>query len=147
MAINKVIISGNLTRDPELYTTQSGTSILKIGVAVNDRVKNNQTGEWEDRPNYVDCTIFGNRATSLQNILAKGMRVCIEGRLHWSQWEKDGQKRSKLDVNVSEVVLMQNSGQAPQAQRVQPQTQPAQPYAQPQSTQVPAQLYDADIPF
>ncbi len=140
MAINKVIISGNLTRDPELYTTQSGTSILKIGIAVNDRVKNNQTGEWEDRPNYVDCTIFGNRATSLQNILAKGMRVCIEGRLHWSQWEKEGQKRSKLDVNVNEVVLMQNSGQASQVQRAQSQ-------AQPQRAQAPAQLYDADIPF
>ena len=74
MNINRVIISGNLTRDPELRSTQSGMAVLSFGVAVNDRYKNQQTGEWEDRPNFVDCTMFGNRANSLAQYLSKGTR-------------------------------------------------------------------------
>ena len=65
MSINRVIISGNLTRDPELRRTQSGMAIMSFGVAVNDRRRNQQTGEWEDYANFVDCTMFGNRAESL----------------------------------------------------------------------------------
>ncbi len=95
MSINRAIISGNLTRDPELRRTQSGMAIMSFGVAVNDRRRNSQTGEWEDYANFIDCTMFGNRAESLANILAKGMKVAIEGKLRWSQWERDGQKRSK----------------------------------------------------
>ena len=109
MSINKVIISGNLTRDPELRSTTSGMCVLSFGVAVNDRRKNQQTGQWEDQPQFVEITVFGNRASALANILHKGMKVAIEGRLRWSQWEKDGQKRSKLDVIADEVELMQQS--------------------------------------
>ena len=65
MSINRVNISGNLTRDPELRATGSGMQILRFGVAVNDRARNQQTGEWEDRPNFVDCVVFGNRADAL----------------------------------------------------------------------------------
>ena len=65
MSINRVIISGNLTRDPELRSTQSGMDVMSFGVAVNDRRRNPQTNEWEDYPNFVDCTMFGNRARSL----------------------------------------------------------------------------------
>lgn len=64
MSINKVIVTGNLTRDPELRETGDGLQILSFGVAVNDRRKNQQTQQWEDRPNFVDCTMFGNRAAS-----------------------------------------------------------------------------------
>ena len=103
MSINRVVISGNLTRDPELRRTQSGMAILNIGVAVNDRRRNQQTGEWEDYANYIDCVLFGNRAESLSNILAKGMKVAIEGKLRWSQWERDGQKRSKIEVVVDDL--------------------------------------------
>lgn len=112
MSINRVVISGNLTRDPELRRTQSGMAIMGIGVAVNDRRRNPQTGEWEDYANYIDCTMFGNRAESLSNILTKGMKVAIEGKLRWSQWERDGQKRSKIEVIVDEVDIMttRNSG-------------------------------------
>jgi len=106
MSINRVIISGNLTRDPELRRTQSGMAILGFGVAVNDRRRNPQTGDWEDYANYVDCTIFGNRGEALSNILTKGMKVAIEGKLRWSQWERDGQKRSKLEVIVDEIEFM-----------------------------------------
>ncbi|MBQ9041469.1 MAG: single-stranded DNA-binding protein [Eggerthellaceae bacterium] len=106
MSINRVVISGNLTRDPELRRTQSGMSVMSLGMAVNDRRKNNQTGEWEDYTNFVDCTLFGNRADSLAGILQKGMKVAIEGKLRYSQWEQNGQKRSKLEVVVDEIDLM-----------------------------------------
>lgn len=107
MSINKVMITGNLTRDPELRATSSGAQVLHIGVAVNDRRRNQQTGEWEEYPNYVDCVTFGNRATALANILHKGSKVAIEGKLRWSQWEtNDGQKRSKLEVIIDNLEFM-----------------------------------------
>ena len=113
MSINKAFISGNLTRDPELRSTQSGMSILGFGVAVNERRKNSQTGEWEDYANFIDCTLFGKRAESLSNILSKGMKVAIEGRLRWTQWSTDdGQKRSKVEVIVDEVELMSQKAEA-----------------------------------
>lgn len=106
MSINRVIISGNLTRDPELRSTASGLPVLSFGVAVNDRRKNQQTGEWEDCPNFIDCTMFGARAESLSRYLSKGTKVSIEGKLRWSQWERDGQKRSKIEVIVDELEFM-----------------------------------------
>lgn len=103
MSINRVVLSGNLTRDPELRTTAGGTPIMSFGLAVNDRRKNSQTGEWEDYANFVDCTLFGNRATGLAPLLSKGTKVTLEGKLRWSQWEKDGQKRSKIEVVVDNI--------------------------------------------
>ncbi len=112
MSINRVMISGNLTRDAELRTTPSGTAILNFGVAVNDR-RRNQNGEWEDYANFVDCTMFGRRAEALQNYLKKGLKVAIEGRLHYSTWEdrNTGQRRSKLDVTVDELEFMSSRGE------------------------------------
>lgn len=130
MSINRVNISGNLTRDPELRQTQGGMAILNIGVAVNDRRKNQQTGEWEDVPNFVDCVMFGSRAEKLAQFLSKGTKVAIEGKLRWSQWEKDGARRSKLEVIVDEIEFMSRGGQ----QRQQQQT-------------ASADLYDENIPF
>lgn len=129
MSINRVNISGNLTRDPELRQTQGGMAILSLGVAVNDRRKNAQTGEWEDVPNFVDCVVFGSRAEKLAQFLAKGSKVAIEGKLRWSQWEKDGAKRSKLEVIVDEIEFMSRG-----KQRQQQQT-------------AGADLYDENIPF
>lgn len=106
MSINRVIISGNLTRDPELRSTAGGLQVLGFGVAVNDRRKNQQTGEWEDYPNFIDCTMFGARAESLSRFLSKGTKVSIEGKLRWSQWEREGQKRSKIEVIVDELEFM-----------------------------------------
>ena len=106
MSINRVCISGNLTRDPVLRSTGGGMSVLSLGVAVNDRRKNQQTGEWEDYPNFIDCTMFGARAESLSRYLGKGTKVAIEGKLRWSQWEREGQKRSKIEVIVDELEFM-----------------------------------------
>ncbi|MDP2234443.1 MAG: single-stranded DNA-binding protein, partial [Actinomycetota bacterium] len=78
MSINRVMISGNLTRDPELRSTASGMAVLSLGVAVNDRRKNQQTGEWEDQANFIDCTMFGTRAEAVSQYLSKGTKVAIE---------------------------------------------------------------------
>ena len=123
MSINRVFITGNLTREPEIKRTSGGMAILTFGVAVNDRRKNQQTGEWEDYANFIDCTMFGNRAESLSNYLTKGMKVAVEGKLRWSQWEKDGQKRSKVEVIAEDVEFM-SKGEKKQAT-----------------------LYDDDMPF
>ena len=87
MGINRVNISGNLTRDPELRATASGTQVSSFGVAVNDRRRNPQTGDWEDYPNFVDCTMFGTRAEAVSRYLSKGSKVAIEGKLRYSSWE------------------------------------------------------------
>lgn len=105
--MNKVALIGNLTRDAELRTTQGGMAIASIGIAVNDRVKNKQTDEWEDYANFINCTMFGKRAESLRPYLNKGQKVGIDGHLHWSQWETDdGNKRSKLEVIVDNIDLL-----------------------------------------
>ena len=129
MSINRVNISGNLTRDPELRATQGGMQVLGFGVAVNDRRRNQQTGEWEDYPNFMDCTMFGNRAESMGRILHKGMKVAIEGKLRYSSWDKDGQRRSKLEE--IELMSQKQGQQAPQGYQQQYAPQPA-PQAAPQ---------------
>lgn len=109
--MNRVEITGNLTRDPELKLTTKGNTILSFSVAVNERQRN-ASGEWEDYPNYVDCVMFGNRAETVSRFLAKGSKVVVEGRLHQSRWEKDGQRRSKLEVYVDNVEWMSPKRQA-----------------------------------
>lgn len=105
MSINRVAVSGNLTRDPELRMAGT-TPVLQMGIAVNDRKKNASTGEWEDVPNYFDVAVWGARGESLSRFLAKGMKVCVAGKLRWSQWEKDGAKRSKVEIVADEVEFM-----------------------------------------
>lgn len=147
MSINRVVISGNITRDPELRSTQGGMEILALGVAVNDRRKNQQTGEWEDVPNFVDCVMFGNRAKSVSRFLSKGSKVTIEGKLRWSQWERDGQKRSKIEVIVDEIEFMtsRSDGQHGAAPHTAPAPHPYQPPIA--APVVDASVYDDDIPF
>ena len=161
MSINRVVISGNLTRDPELRRTQSGMAILSVGVAVNDRRRNPQTGDWEDYANFIDCTMFGNRAESLSNILTKGMKVAIEGKLRWSQWEREGQKRSKIEVIIDELDFMsqrnsgqgayqggyQNSGYQPQSAAGGYQPQPAPVPVPAPAIDITSSVYEDDIPF
>ena len=108
MSINKVIVTGNLTRDAELRTTPGGTSLANFGIAVNDRRHNMQTDQWEDYANFFDCTMFGRRAEALVQYLTKGTKVAIEGRLHFSSWEdkNTSQRRSKVDITVTELEFM-----------------------------------------
>lgn len=106
MSINRVTISGNLTRDIDLRNTQSGYVIGNIGIAVNERVKNSQTDQWENYPNYINCVLFGSRAEKLSPYLLKGVKVAIDGRLRYSSWEDNGYKRSKLEVIIDQIDLM-----------------------------------------
>lgn len=115
MSINRVNVSGNLTREPELRTTQGGTQVLSFGLAVNDRRRNQQTGEWEDVPNFIDCVMFGSRAESVSRFIGKGSKVAVEGKLRYSAWEaKDGSKRSKIEIAVDDIEFMSKQ-QAPVA--------------------------------
>lgn len=149
MSINRVVISGNLTRDPEVRTTASGMPIMSLGVAVNDRRKNNQTGEWEDYANFIDCTMFGSRAQNIQRFLSKGTKVTIEGKLRWSQWEKDGQKRSKIEVIVDDIDFGGNRNGNGGGSSY---SNDAAAYSAPSVAAAPvvdtsSSVYDEDIPF
>ena len=157
MSINRVNISGNLTRDPELRATAGGTQVLSFGVAVNDRRRNPQNGEWEDYPNFVDCTMFGTRAEAVSRYLSKGSKVAIEGKLRYSSWERDGQRRSKLEVIVDEIEFLsrgqQGGGQGGYGQPAYGQgSYDAAPMPAP-APQAPApvppagDVFDEDIPF
>lgn len=132
MSINRVVITGNLTREPELRRAASGMAILNLGVAVNDRRKNPQSGEWENVPNYLDCVMFGTRAESVSGYLHKGSKVAIEGKLRYSSWERDGNRRSKIEVMVDDLELLTPKQQPQQA---------AQP------VEVQPTYYDEAIPF
>lgn len=135
MSINRVVITGNLTRDPELTATAGGMHILRLGIAVNDR-KKNHAGEWEDVPGFYDCKVFGNRAESLSRFLSKGSKVAIEGKLSWSSWEdkSTGDKRSKVEIIVDNVEFLSSNESRPASGYSAPAVKPPEPL-------------DEDIPF
>lgn len=112
MSINRVTISGNLTKDPELRALPSGTPVLEMRMAVNDRRKNQQTGEWEDQANYIDVVVFGQRGESLSRFLSKGSKIAVDGRLRYREWEnQQGDKRSKIEVVADDVDFMSGRGE------------------------------------
>ena len=106
MNINRVVLTGNLTRDPETRTTPNGLSICKLGIAVNTRRKNSSTGEWEEKANFFRVTVFGRQAESCGNFLKKGRPVGIDGRLEWSEYEVEGQKRQSVDIIAENVQFL-----------------------------------------
>jgi single-strand DNA-binding protein len=102
--VNVVVITGNLTRDPELRHLGSGTAVCKLRVAVNSRRKDSQTGEWVDKPNYFDVTVWGKSGENAANYLAKGRPVAVEGRLDWREWEdQGGNKRQAVEIIANTV--------------------------------------------
>lgn len=127
--INKSVISGNLCRDPELRSTANGLSVMSFVVAVNEKKKTSEG--WEEYANYIDCVIFGTRAEKLADILKKGMKLCVIGRLHQDRWEDKGTggSRSKILIYVDEVELMSKSSRTEQA------------------TVSDSSLFDEDLPF
>lgn len=151
--VNTAVISGNLTRNAELRMTQSGTPVLSFGVACNRSVKNQQTGEWEDRPDYIDCVMFGNRAQGIAQYMTKGTFVVVHGRLAYSSWQdkETGKNRSKIEVAASEVNFHSNQQQGYQQPMQQPQqayqqpTYPQQPAYPQQGYQQPAQAYQQPV--
>jgi len=103
--INRVILVGNLTKDPEMRATASGLAVCTIRIAVNNRRKKGDTGEWVEEPNYFNVTTFGAQAENLARFLIKGRQVAVDGRLSWREWEaKDGSgKREAVEIIADNV--------------------------------------------
>jgi single-strand DNA-binding protein len=105
--INRVVMTGNPTADPELRSLPSGTSVCKLRIACNTRRKNGASGEWEDKPNYFDVTVWGAQGENAARFLSKGRPVAIDGRLEWREWEaQDGTKRQATDIIADSVQFL-----------------------------------------
>src|SRR5438874_12351827 len=105
--INRVVLLGNLTRDPELRHTPSGMAVCSLRIAVNTRRKDAATGEWGEKPNYFDVTVWGNQGENCAQYLAKGRPVAVDGRLEWREWEaQDGSKRQAVEIIADSVQFL-----------------------------------------
>jgi single-strand DNA-binding protein len=112
-SINRVVLVGNLTRDPELRSTAAGTSLCRLRVACNSRWRNSETGEWDEKPNFFDVSVFGASAEACSRFLEKGRPVAVDGRLDWHEWENDeGERRQAVGV-VADNVQFLSSRQGP----------------------------------
>ena len=149
---NKVFLMGNLTRDPEIRYTQTGTAVAKLGLAVNRSWKR-QDGQQQDETCFVDITAFGRQAEVISEYCSKGRPLFVEGRLHFSQWEdqQTGQRRSKLDVTLEGFQFLGSRGDragGPPAQTPPPQRRPQEqpPQEQPPPQQQPPQQQEQQPP-
>jgi single-strand DNA-binding protein len=108
--INRVVLVGNLTKDPELRQTGGGTPVCSLRIAVNTRRKD-ETGQWGDKPNYFSVSVFGNQAESCSQYLSKGRPVAIDGRLEWREWQaQDGAKRESVEIVADSVQFLGSRG-------------------------------------
>ena len=148
--VNVVVVTGNLTKDPELRTLPSGTSVCEMRIAVNSRRKD-QSGNWIDKPNYFDVTVWGAQGENCATYLAKGRPVAIEGRLDWREWEtQEGQKRQAVQIIANSVQFLgsRDSGEASNGGRFQGQTDvPADTSDFDSSAPAAVGASDDDIPF
>jgi len=142
-SFNKVILVGNVTRDPELQYTPNGTAVTELGLAINDKYKDKQ-GEWVESVTFVDVTMWQRQAEVASEYLKKGSPVLIEGRLQLDSWEQDGQKRSKLKVVGDRMQMLGSKGESHQQNTQEPEQsrpQPGQSYAE--TSDQPS----GDVPF
>src|SRR4029079_15697949 len=108
-----VVVTGNLTRDPELRSLPSGNSVCKLRIAVNSRRKDGASGEWVDKPNYFDVTVWGAQGENYSTYLSKGRPVAVEGRLDWREWEaQDGSKRQAVEIIANSVQFLGSRDEA-----------------------------------
>jgi single-strand DNA-binding protein len=147
--INRVVLTGNLTRDPELRSTQSGTSVCGLRIACNTRRKD-ASGQWVDKPNYFDVTVWGAQGENCAQYLSKGRPVAVDGRLEWREWEdQQGNKRQAVDIIADSVQFLGspagdgNSGGG----RFTPQSDVPADTADFKAAPVGAGQSDDDIPF
>ena len=109
--INRVVLVGNLTRDPELRQTPSGMAVCSLRIAVNTRRKDSTSGQWTEKPNYFDVTVWGNQGESCAQYLAKGRPVAVDGRLEWREWDaQDGTKRQAVEIIADSVQFLGGRG-------------------------------------
>ena len=144
-SFNRVVLVGNLTRDPELRYISSGTAVSDIGLAVNDRVKRND--QWVDEATFIDITLWGRTAEVANEYLSKGSPVLIEGRLKLDQWEKDGQKRSKLKVIGERMQMLGGRDGGPRGGRSQAQSNQGGGYDDYEPAPASSAPPDDEIPF
>ena len=109
--LNRVTLVGRLTRDPELRHTQGGDPVCSIRLAVSSRARD-ESGNWGDRSNYFDVTVFGRQAETASTYLAKGRRIGVDGRLSWREWQaQDGSKRQGVEVIANDVFFLDSRGE------------------------------------
>jgi single-strand DNA-binding protein len=144
--INRVVLVGNLTRDPELKNLPSGTNVCSLRIAVNSR-RRDESGTWVDKPNYFSVSVFGNQAESCAQYLSKGRPVAIDGRLDWREWEaKDGSgKRETVEIVAESVQFLGSRDGGGGGGGDTPQFVPAG--AGGETADFPASAADDDIPF
>ena len=144
--VNVVVITGNLTKDPELRSTTGGTSVCEMRVAVNSRRKD-QSGQWIDKPNYFDVVVFGAQGENCANYLSRGRPLAVEGRLDWREWEakEGGGKRQAVQIIANSVQFLgsRDGGGAPNGNGGGQQQQPPQQQQAPQQSYSPQQ---SDVP-
>ena len=147
--VNVVVVTGNLTRDPELRSTPSGTPVCKLRVAVNSRRKN-ASGDWEDKPNYFDVTVWGAQGENCATYLSKGRPVAVEGRLDWREWEtQEGQKRQAVEIIANSVQFLGSRDGGGQSNGFQAQSDVPADTSDFQGSEQTASVgaSDDDIPF
>jgi single-strand DNA-binding protein len=147
--INRVTVTGNLTRDPELRSTPGGTSVCKLRIAVNTRRKD-ASGQWVDKPNYFDVTVWGAQGENCAQYLSKGRPVAIDGRLEWREWQdrESGQKRQAVDIIADSVQFLGSREGGENGGRFTPQSDvPADTADFAQAPVATGSSTDDDIPF
>ena len=145
--INVVVITGNLTRDPELRTTSGGTSVCGLRVACNTRRKD-ASGNWVDKPNYFDVTVWGAQGENCATYLQKGRPVAIEGRLEWREWEdKQGNKRQSVDIIANSVQFLGSREGGENGGRFTPQSDVPADTGDFEAAPAATGTSDDDIPF
>jgi single-strand DNA-binding protein len=146
--INRVILTGNLTRDPELRSLPSGTSVCNLRVASNTRRKDSSTGEWVDKPNYFDVTVWGAQGENCAQYLSKGRPLAVDGRLEWREWQdKDGNKRQSVDIIADSVQFLGSREGSENGGRFTPQSDVPADTGDFQTAPASAGSPDDDIPF
>jgi single-strand DNA-binding protein len=149
--LNRVVITGNLTRDPELRSLSSGTSVCSLRIASNSRRKDNSTGEWVDKPNYFDVTVWGAQGENCARYLTKGRPVAIDGRLDWREWETpEGQKRQAVQIVAESVQFLGGRDDAGSGNGFTPRSDVPvddQDFKVSQAAPAGASAGDDDIPF
>ena len=146
--INRVVLTGNLTRDPELRSTGSGLAVCSLRVACNTRRKG-ASGEWEEKPNYFDVTVWGAQGENCARFLAKGRPVALDGRLEWREWQdkESGHKRQAVDIIADSVQFLGSREGGENGGRFTPQSDVPADTADFAQAPVATGGSDDDIPF
>lgn len=138
--INQVVLVGRLTRDAELKYTNTGFAIANLSLAVNRRVKKEDT--WQEEGNFFNAVLIGKRAEALSQYLQKGKQIAIQGELRQSRWEQDGQPRSRVEIFINNIQLLGSRGPAPSQELPADQSAELPPASAPATDN-----FDDDIPF